>query len=205
MNQKATAVLKLGGSLLEPPDLADLPARLSRVLLDHGGARPIFIVGGGPMVECIRRWDRLYHLEEEPAHWIAVRALSINARVVEKLLPVFRMAEAAEACFEAWEGGRVPILDCHAFLLQVDERRPDPLPRSWKITTDSIAARAAQHFAAPRLVLLKSVALFAPTAVAEAVERGLVDPHFDRVIEGIEQILFLNLRGRLDEAVELIP
>ena len=52
--------------------------------------------------------------------------------------------------------GRIPVLAPRRFLDEIDASSPDPLPHSWDVTTDSIAARVAVHLGAAELVLLKS-------------------------------------------------
>jgi aspartokinase-like uncharacterized kinase len=60
-------------------------------------------------------------------------------------------------------------------------RRSDPLPHSWDVTSDSIAAWVAGEVGAERLVLAKA---------AKADLSALVDPHFARALpEGIEALI----------------
>jgi aspartokinase-like uncharacterized kinase len=191
---RVTAVFKVGGSLLEPPDLPELPARLVRLVGELGGERPLLIAGGGPIVDLIRRWDSLYGIGEEAAHWLAVRALTLSSRLLGEITPALRHAEDEAACEAAWRRGKIPILDSFAFLREVDEARPDPLPRRWRITSDSIAARVACHHGAPRLVLVKSAAIPDGITVGEAAARGLVDGFLGIAAHGLAEVLAVNLR-----------
>lgn len=169
-----SCIVKLGGSLLDLPNLPDL---LESLLLDFSRPRPILLVGGGDTVDLIRKWDRLYGLGEEAAHWISVRALSINALVVERAVPRTRVTTRVSLLEEIWASGKVPILDPYAFLQAVDEESASPLPRRWRVTTDSIGARMATALGAPELVLLKSISIPDGTTRAEATRRGWVDLH----------------------------
>ena len=190
----ATWVAKLGGSLLDPPDLPDLVTRLESVLGHRGGDRPILVVGGGQGVDLVRRWDRLFGIGEEASHWIAVRALSINARIVERVLPRGIVVETRKACEAAWSNRHVPIYDCFAFLKGIDEHGEDPLPRAWKVTSDSLAARIAEHFGAAELALLKSASLPELVTIADAVEQGYVDGYFQTAAARLSVRVAINLR-----------
>jgi hypothetical protein len=190
----ATWVGKVGGSLLDPPDFPELALRLARVVEERGGARPILIVGGGQGVDIVRRWDHLFGLGEEASHWIAVRLLSINSRMVERIVPDTVLVHTVEDCESAWRAGQAPIYDCFAFLSSIDESRADPLPWAWKVTSDSIAARVAEHFGAPELMLLKSASAPAALPMARAVEEGFVDGFFCDAASRIPERVAINLR-----------
>jgi len=187
-----TSVLKIGGSLLEQPDLPDLPARLLATVRAHGGSRPLLVIGGGPTVDLIRNWDRMYDLGEEVSHWISVHALSVNSRVLESILPGSRFVGDLAACETAWKEEGLPILESFRFLHDIDAARPDPLPRRWSVTSDSIAARMAVHYEAPRLVLVKSTTIPAGLDVSGASREGYVDPHFAVAARGIPEIIAVN-------------
>ncbi len=186
-----TTVIRLGGSLLGLPDL---PARLADVLGDFSRPRPILIVGGGEPVECLRRWDRLYGLGEETCHWLALRVLSIHTGVVEQLAPDLAAVDVPGACPALWQRGKTPVLDSHRFIADVDAHAPDPMPRRWRVTSDSIAARIATTLGAPEVVLLKSTTFPPGLSTIEAAAKGLVDPHFPTAARDVERIVSVNLR-----------
>ena len=192
MSMNASSVFKFGGSLLAPPLLPDAADRFRHLLQQLGGARPIVLVGGGPMVDAIRRWDAVYGLGEEVSHWTAVRALSIATEIVACLLAGSRVTKTQKECEAAWSAGVVPIHDSFEFLSQIDESRRDPLPRRWCVTSDSIAARLAECFEAPRLVLVKSTTIPAGLDVSGASREGYVDPHFAVAARGIPEIIAVN-------------
>jgi hypothetical protein len=67
------------------------------------------------------------------------------------------------------------------------------------VTSDSIAARMAVVLGADRLILLKSIDMPSGTSWTEAAERGWVDRHFPRVIEGATLMVeTVNFGGYLD-------
>ena len=174
-----TVVVKVGGSLY---DLPDLGARLRR-WLEKAGTRPTVLVpGGGPTADVVRNLDRRLHLGEEAAHWLALRALSLNAHFLAHLLPGAVVCDGPGAC--AADPSRAPlaVLDAHAFA-RADEGRPGCLPHVWDAASDSLAARVAVVARASRLLLLKSVTIPAGVGWAEAGRLGLVDPLFARVLE----------------------
>ncbi len=170
-------VVKVGGSLFDLPDLGPrLRAWLGR--LDAG--RVLLVPGGGPTADVVRTFDRLHALGDETSHWLAIRALTVNAHFLQALLPGAIMVRDPHC---AREHRAVCVLDPYPFL-QVDEGRPGCLPHRWEVTSDAIAARAAAVSGARRLILLKSVTVPAGMSWEEAGARGLVDRWFARALEG---------------------
>jgi aspartokinase-like uncharacterized kinase len=165
-------VVKVGGSLYDWPELGPC---LRAWLAALAPARALLVPGGGPTADAIRALDRHHALSEEAAHWLALQALSLNARFLQALLP------GAE------------VVDAHDFARR-DEGRPGALPHTWDVTSDSVAARVAQVTGARRLVLLKSTDFPEGIDAREAGRRGLVDAYFARAQDEIE-VFALNLRG----------
>lgn len=197
MEIRASAIIKLGGSLLGLPDLA---TRLGNFLRDFSRPRPILISGGGRAIGLLRNWDRMYNIGEEESHWIALRILSINARIVTRLLPdLLVLVDSPEDCVTAWRQGKTPVYDAFHYIADVDEASYSPLPRRWRVTSDSIAASMAVAFGAPELILLKSVTLPERMSLEEAAEQGVVDPHFPAAARNISRLVCFNLRGRDQE------
>jgi aspartokinase-like uncharacterized kinase len=165
-------VVKVGGSLY---DLPDLGPRLRDWLDRLDAARVLLVPGGGATANVVRAFDRLHALGEEASHWLALRALTVNAHFLQALLP--DAAVVAQPC----GGGPLAVLDAHAFV-RVDEGRPGCLPHCWEVTSDAVAARAAVVGRAERLILLKSVPVPEGMAWDEAARRGLVDAWFARAL-----------------------
>ena len=199
---RPSSVIKVGGSLL---DLPDLPARLENFLADFSRPCPLVVCGGGSTVDLIRRWDRTFAIGEEPSHWIALQALTINALVLERAVPRLERVSSASRFPGVWERGKVPLYDAYRFILDVDESSRDPLPRRWRVTSDSIAARMATAFEAGEVILIKSVTPPEGMTLAEAAKHGIVDPHFPVAARNVSRITVVNLREEESREVALVP
>jgi aspartokinase-like uncharacterized kinase len=186
----ALTVVKVGGSLY---DLPDLQYRLCGWLKDRTHERLLLVPGGGPTADVVRRLDETHGLGEEKAHWLALRALSLNAAFLASLLP---------ACVLVDHPGRaaatVSILDAFAFA-ELDERQypAQCLPHTWSVTSDAVAGRAAVVGGAARLILLKSVTIPRRMNWVEAGRAGYVDPLFADVIRAAPALVVeaVNLRA----------
>lgn len=208
--RNAVAVYKVGGSLLDFPELA---VRLLRLFDLDEPLKPLVIVGGGPAADLVRGWDRTHALGEERSHWLALRAMQLNQSLIADLLPNARCVATRAEALEAWSAGAIPILDCvrflrdeeadlarHATLQQAipTQGALQPLPHTWDVTSDSIAAWIAFRWPASELVLLKSRSLPASSSLCES---GLVDAHFPKLADHLPRIRLVDLRAaHADEA-----
>jgi aspartokinase-like uncharacterized kinase len=174
-------VVKVGGSLFE---LDELATRLGRFLETLAPQPVVLVPGGGSTANLVRDLDRRHRLGEEASHWLALRALGLNAWFLASVLPSAGPAvvESLADCPPLWRQGQVAILDAHAFA-RADDGRPDHLPHAWAVTSDSVAARVAVVAGARELVLLKSVTIPEGMDWAEAGRRGLVDRCFAEVVK----------------------
>jgi aspartokinase-like uncharacterized kinase len=170
---------------------------LQRWLVKAASGPTLLIPGGGAAADLVRDFDRRFGLGEEAAHWLALRALSLNACLLAHLLPGAVVCDGPAAWAAAFPRAPLAILDAHAFA-RADDGRPGCLPHTWDATSDSLAARVAVVGRASRLVLLKSVAIPAGMGWAEAGRLRLVDPLFAGVVEQAGPGLLVeavNLRG----------
>jgi 5-(aminomethyl)-3-furanmethanol phosphate kinase len=192
-------VVKLGGSLLEDADIA---SRYRRWLQTQRPARNVLVVGGGKLVEVLRRADNTHTIDESLLHWLAIDCMGINSRLVAGLLP------EAELVAE-WNGLRRRLLqmlpdgksgtlvfDVTGFMRQIEPRLAGArLPHGWTVTSDSIAARVAAGLAAGELVLLKSTLPGEePLTTRALADVGYVDEHFPTVAREVRMIRCVNLR-----------
>jgi aspartokinase-like uncharacterized kinase len=192
MNDDRPVVVKVGGSLF---DLPDLGSRL-RAWLDQPARRQVLLIpGGGAAADVIRTLDHVQRLGEEASHWLALRAMALNAHFLASMLPNGRVVGSLAECGELWQSRRLPILNAHRFAL-ADEGQLGSLPHRWEVTSDSIAARVAIAAGADRLILLKSVDIPPETDWAAAGRGGLVDGYFGEVLQGSGLIVeAVNLRA----------
>lgn len=141
-------VVKIGGSLLQRVEEFD---RVLGVVAELGRARRLLIVpGGGPFADAVRAIDARVRLSDDAAHWMAILAMDQYAHLIaERLVHGALVASAAEID-HAHSSARIPVLAPYRWL-----RDADPLPHSWDVTSDSIAAWCAHAVGAPQLVLIK--------------------------------------------------
>jgi aspartokinase-like uncharacterized kinase len=172
---RSRAVVKVGGSLF---DLPDLGPRL-RSWLERSTADVLLVPGGGLTADAVRRLDQIHQLGEEKSHWLALRALSVNAVFLAGLLPDAQIVITPDDWAVAAAAGRTPILDPHLFCLADECDAPaGALPHSWTVSSDSVAARFAAVAEADSLVLLKSATMRSPVDWEEASRREWVDAWF---------------------------
>lgn len=195
---KADAIIKVGGSLFDLPDLA---ARLRRLLADLDRRRTLLVAGGGEAARLVRELDRIHAIGNETAHWLALRCLTLNTHTLHALLPEVGPVVGTPAALRgAWRRRAIPILDGYRFA-RADEGSPGALPHSWDATSDSLAARAAVLARAPLLVLLKSCSLPAGADVGQAVRAGILDPYFPTALSTLAatarppEVRIVNLRS----------
>ena len=188
---RALAVVKVGGSLY---DLPDLGPRLQRWLKQAPAENVLLVPGGGPTANAVRDFDHIHQLGEEQAHWLALEALFLNAHFLACLLPSARFVDHPGQILAC----RTSILNPVAFLRREEASSSEGcLPHTWSVTSDSVAARAAVSFGAECLILLKSVTIPKEMDWEEAGACGFVDEWFARTVRaggsGL-QVRAVNLR-----------
>lgn len=191
----SVTVLKIGGSLL---DLGDLPSRLRAVIEKLDGDRPLFVCGGGEAADIVRRWHKTYTLEAEQSHWLALESIRLNQLLLLTLMPELELVSDRAAAESVWTRGRVPLLDLMSFV-RIEESLAEcgaaPLPHTWDVTSDSLAAWVAIRWPACRLVLVKSTVLPPVEQLQELASAGLVDSYFPRLGSNLPPTFWCWLRG----------
>jgi len=194
------AVVKVGGSLQRWRGLPGFVRWLAAIGRE---VRILVVPGGGRFADLVREEQRRHALEEPIAHSMALRAMDqyglLLASLAPPAVPVGTLAGAARAA----AAGRVPIL----LAAQVMERDPS-LERSFRLTSDSIAAVLAGRVRSPRLILLKSVAgpgrpLRGPGEARRLADRGVVDPLFPDLLPTGAATWIVDVR-RPDQRADLI-
>jgi len=152
----APVVVKIGGGLLRAEGRDGL-RRACAEAAALARRRPVLVVpGGGPFADAVRDVDALIGLGDDLAHALALRAMDQLGAVLRPLLgdcPVTGELTAPR--------GLALVLAAPAF-----GDRPE-IPRSWAVTSDSLAVFAAAAAGAPEAVLLK------PVSGAEVVDAYL--------------------------------
>ncbi|QDT29263.1 amino acid kinase family protein [Gimesia panareensis] len=186
------AVVKVGGSLFDLPDLGD---RLTGLLAQLNGSRPLLISGGGRAADIVREWDRIHRLGETAAHWLAIQSLALNDRLLCELLPETRLVSSIESAQAVWSQNQIPVLSAYEYLTQSPSAGIAELPASWDVTSDSIAAWITLTWPADELILLKSVDLPEASSVQELSASGFVDPYLPELADALPGLRWCNLRS----------
>lgn len=182
-------VVKLGGSLLRQ---SDTPARLRRWLSRRSEDRLVLVVGGGAAVDHLRVWSGRHTLPETTAHWWSIELMAKNACAVRGWLPDFELTQSCRA-IDGARSGRW-IFDVRTWL-----RSDRTMPRSWAVTSDSIAVALAGQLGATRIALLKSRLLDLKTdspQCQQLANSGFVDDFFPHAVRrfGVQSIELVDLR-----------
>jgi 5-(aminomethyl)-3-furanmethanol phosphate kinase len=192
--RRPVRIVKVGGSLLSLPDLGQ---RLSRWLAKQAKAQNVLLTGGGPLADEVRQWDERFGLGQQKSHWLCVDLLDTTAQLLGWLLPEAKLCQTRAALSEAIATAKSPclIFAPARFLRYEESTLPgETLPRSWDVTSDSIAARLAEVMQADELVILKSAL---PTESAQLSDResGFLDRHFPFAAKGLSKIRLVDLRN----------
>jgi probable H4MPT-linked C1 transfer pathway protein len=146
--EKPALVVKVGGGLLAHEGCLDA---VLTVLAEFASDESLVIVpGGGPFANAVRDQDERIRLSDDAAHWMAVLGMDQYAHLVASRLRGAVLVTDPDRISAAHRDGHIPVLAPFSWL-----RREDPLPHTWQVTSDSIAAWAAAAIGARRLILIK--------------------------------------------------
>jgi 5-(aminomethyl)-3-furanmethanol phosphate kinase len=163
-------VVKVGGGVLRR-DGSRAPV-LHALGAAAGRGRVLVVPGGGWFADAVREIDREISLGSDAAHWMAVLGMEQCAHLLASGIADAELVDGPEDAVATLDAGRLPVLAPYRWL-----RAADPLPHSWEVTSDSIAAWVAGAVGARRLVLIKPVPCAADTRLAD-----LVDGHLARAL-----------------------
>jgi len=197
MDRRPLRIVKVGGSLLDWPDL---PMTLGQWLAAQPPADNVLLAGGGALADVIRQADATHRLGEPTAHQLCVELLGVTARLLHSLLAERAARTTFAELVETRRANRLPnylVLDPCAFLThQEPAAAGNPLPHTWDVTSDSIAARIAEVLAADELVLLKSREPPQDSSLAALAADGYVDRYFPVAASGFRgKVRMVNLRA----------
>jgi aspartokinase-like uncharacterized kinase len=132
MREEGALVVKLGGSLLDQvPRLVEELRRSERPLL--------LVPGGGPFADQVRTLS----LDGDEAHWMAIAGM--------EQFGWYLASQGVEPTDRLASGRGLRVLLPYQLLLE-----EDPLPHTWEVTSDTIAAWVAGKLHQD-LLLIKSV------------------------------------------------
>lgn len=155
----APLVLKVGGALSGVPGALD---DVAEALVALATRRPVIVIpGGGPFADQVRRTQREVGATEEAAHWMAVLGMDQYAHLLADHVPGARLVETLDALRDTVTGS-VTIFAPYRWM-----RASDPLPHTWDVTSDSVAAVVAGALGARELLLVKVVS-GTPETLADA-------------------------------------
>jgi 5-(aminomethyl)-3-furanmethanol phosphate kinase len=144
-------VIKIGGGL------TSIPGALDRVCQEVSAAaaryRMIVVPGGGPFADAVRTFDRSFPLSPGTAHWMALLAMDQYAHVLVDRIVGAVLVDEPGSLLQCLNAEHVAVLAPSRWL-----RSADVLPRTWEVTSDSIAAFVAGAMDAARLILIKPAA-----------------------------------------------
>ena len=184
-------VVKLGGSTAGHEEMREWID-----VLVTAGLPLVIVPGGGAFAEQVRISQRSLHFSDDAAHDMAILAMDQFGIAIAERHPRLSKAGAIEDFRRAWRAGKVPV-----WLPSSMARGAEDIPRSWDVTSDSLAAWLCEQIGAERLLLIKQIDPD-DRDLGELVKGGVVDPMLPRML-GEKTILHIagpsilrGLRGR---------
>jgi aspartokinase-like uncharacterized kinase len=181
-------VIKLGGGLLASDGHFErVLQKIEALARTH---RIVIVPGGGPFADAVREADRRFSAGDSAAHWMAILAMDQHAHLIAARLRGAAIVTSAAGAACAIDSGAIPVLAPFTWL-----RDADPLPHSWTVTSDSIAAWIADTVGATRLMLIKPPAATGP---------HLIDPYFAQVAPRRARVDIVSAGDFLATSIERI-
>ncbi len=187
-------VIKIGGSLLLRDALSD---SIQAWVSGQPPAQTIGIVGGGELIDAVRRLDAAVPSPSSWVHWQCVGLLRTTFEWLGPQLDGWHLASTPEQ-FERLK--RCP--ECRSHLAAVDAfyhaATESPLPEDWTTTTDAIAGWLSILIGADELVLLKSCDVDGSRSLTELARQGVVDAALALLADQLPPVRFVNLAAEAD-------
>lgn len=168
-------VVKLGGSLLDAPEL---PCWLDAIAR-YGAGKMAVVPGGGGFADQVRSAQRRWGFNDATAHCMALLAMQQYGLMLTGLCRDLETADCPEAAHRILATGGIAV-----WLPPVAQLDAAGIPATWEITSDTLAAWFAGKIHAKHLALVKSAQIPAGRqTVAQAVSDGIVDAAFAGMAE----------------------
>lgn len=189
-------ILKLGGSLLDWPPL---PKKWNEWIQKSEAYQPtLVVVGGGAVVDAIRKVDSLHSLDPVAVHWLCVELMNSTTKLAHQILNQGQLLKDPES-LENWLAEKFPqghtdrqfmestlaFVCPSAFYWQ--DLNSTALPTTWDTSSDSISALLARLVGADQLWLLKSTD-------SASGKQDIVDPAFEAALPEGVTVRLVNLR-----------
>jgi aspartokinase-like uncharacterized kinase len=183
-------IVKLGGSLAGSAELAAWIAALDRY------PAPLLIVpGGGAFADVVRAMQKTLLFDDSAAHHMALVAMQQYGIALAALWPRLVSVATPAAIRRALRLRQVACWNPVPMALAA------PLPKSWDVTSDTLAAWLAGTLKAAQILLIKSRdPQIGSETVADLTAADLVDPLFPHYAAASGAAVFVAGPGALPQA-----
>lgn len=141
--------VKIGGSLL------NYPKQLEQVLqvIDNDYEDKIIVVpGGGVFADTVKNIQEKLDINDDIAHWMAIKATEVYAIYISEKLSRGVLCENLQEIENYLSRRYIPIVLPFKIMYRLDV-----LPKTWKVTSDSIAILIAILTGSDLAILLKVI------------------------------------------------
>lgn len=174
-------VIKLGGSVTHYESLM----QWLKLVVRWGDGKVILVPGGGVYADAVREFQRMRavlpegHIDDSQAHALAIYAMDQMARSLVAMMPELTLVRNPfEIAERGWQHRGLVWLPSE-MALGAAFATEHPLPQSWDITSDSLAAWLALQLDACQLLMIKSderlKALNLRLTLPELQDMGIMD------------------------------
>jgi 5-(aminomethyl)-3-furanmethanol phosphate kinase len=210
----SVTVIKVGGSLQKSNKFNELCVQLGSIGKHH---RILIIPGGGIFADAVRDSAQSFDLDQDTSHWMAILAMNQYGYLLSSMIPGSIALESIDEA-KRYLDKLVPVVLLPYLLIKTI----DPLPHSWDVTSDSIAAWITGYLGAERLVLIKSRDMLneksqnrdyrLPVDIERLKNTDIVDPMLYTIMEKIKMLSennslssFPRKRESNDQPIPWIP
>lgn len=161
---------------------------------------PLVIVpGGGPFADGVRALQKSLHFSDDAAHDMAILAMDQFGHVIAERHPRLVPARTLHDIHAVLQTGRIPV-----WLPSVMTCAAPDIPRSWDVTSDSLAAWLCGQVGSRDLLLVKQAgAADDPQTLDALVTMGVVDSMLPRFLG--ETTLHIAARKALWQMEDDLP